>query len=181
MILLFSKITSSTLFSIPLWRCSKIFFLILWLHNELIFLENSDFVFNISIPGCVFQFRVQQMWFRNLFPWHIILHLFAFKLKDLLSLENLKVSLQTSTPRHWWKCWMKLILTAIYGESISDPFPPRKWTCFALFNLISNQKNNFSCYNLFLLLNFIQRIFQIPNILSLSYLSYPFALPNFLK
>lgn len=128
------------------------FFLIPWLHNELIFLENSDFDFNISILVCDLQFRVEQMWFRSLFPWHIILHLFTFKLKDLVSPENLKVSLQTSS--HWWRCWMKLILPLIYGESIGGPFPPRKWTYFALFNLISNQKNSFSPLQLIFITEF---------------------------
>lgn len=97
-----------------------IFILIIWLHNEVMFLENSDFDFNISTLGCDLQFRVQEMWLRNLFPWHIVLHLFTFKRKDLVSPENLKISLQTSS--HWWKYLMKPNLTLIYGESINDPF-----------------------------------------------------------
>lgn len=94
----------------------------------------------VSFLGHDFQFRVQQMWFRIRCPWHIILHLFTLKLKNLVLSENLEIPLQTSTPNHWWKYWMKPVPTLIYGEYTGDSFPPRKWTWFPSFNLTSNQK-----------------------------------------
>lgn len=146
----------------------------------------------VSFLGHDFQFRAQEMWFRILSPWHIILHLFTLKLENLISPENSEISPQTSTPNHWYKYWMKPVLTLIYGESAGDAFPPRKWICFPSSNLTykhKKKKQNKQKKNTFLVTMYFtefdiktcQGRFQTPNILCPSYTSYLLALQNLLK
>lgn len=127
------------------------------------FLRNSNF--NMSILGCDLQFRVQQMWFRNLFPWHIILHLFTFKLKDLVSPENMKVSLQTSTQSHWWKCWMKLSLTWFMENLLVIFFHPESKLASPFLTSFQTRKNQ-----LFLLQLIFVTEFYIENFSNSKYI-----------
>lgn len=60
-----------------------------------------------------------------------------------MSPENLKVSLQTSTPKSLIKMLNELILTLIYGETIGDFFHPESEHALPSLTSFQTRKTTF--------------------------------------